>query len=234
MRKRRYRLPILRSMRRPSRRGRTRRVDRSSTNSTPTSDNPYLRSARRAKSSAPRFGDSDAPEVPGFARALRICLVEKYLQFPRPSEPLGILVVYFLWLFIFWVGVFGVSFPLMLLVSPFFVALIFIFSFYILLPTLGAAVRRFHDVGMSGWFVLVFYLVNLALETARSLIEASAVSSGLEGERFFFMTDLSGGSLTLYVLLRLAAFTVQVACIIILCRPGTKGPNKYGPAPWKR
>ena len=195
-------------------------------------DNPYAIGSQSQVVGA-SVGDSDAPEVPGFARALRICLVEKYCNF-RGRASRSEYWWFFLWLFIFWVGVFGVSFPLMLLVSPFFVALIFIFSFYILLPTLGAAVRRFHDVGMSGWFVLVFYLVNLALETARSLIEASAVSSGLEGERFFFMTDLSGGSLTLYVLLRLAAFTVQVACIIILCLPGTKGPNKYGPAPWKR
>ncbi len=39
--------------------------------------------------------------------------------------------------------------------SSFFIALVFLYGLAVLLPGLAVAVRRLHDVGMSGWWILI-------------------------------------------------------------------------------
>lgn len=41
--------------------------------------------------------------------------------------------------------------------------LAFIFSLGVLLPSVGVSVRRFHDIGMSGWWCLIFLIPLVGL-----------------------------------------------------------------------
>jgi len=59
-------------------------------------------------------------------------------------------------------GILGISYavnmPELSLISS-------IYSLAVLLPSLGVAIRRMHDVGKSGWFILVpFYNLYLAVK----------------------------------------------------------------------
>ncbi|WP_010177781.1 DUF805 domain-containing protein [Aquimarina agarilytica] len=50
-------------------------------------------------------------------------------------------------------------------IDPSFVVLSSIYSLAVLVPTIAVAVRRAHDVGVSGWFMLIpFYNLYLAVK----------------------------------------------------------------------
>ena len=75
------------------------------------------------------------------------------------------------------------------------------------LPTLSIGIRRLHDVGRSGWLVLV-----------------PAVPIFLMGAFWFIFWPL----LTVLSLTSLAC----IGYLIYLCaQPGMAGPNQFGPAP---
>lgn len=194
-------------------------------------DNPYAIGSQ-SRVVGRRVGDPDAPEVPGFTRALRICLVEKHCCF-RGRASRSEYWLFFLWWFLFRIGVIVTSFLLILLDSPFYLVPVVVFFLCFFLSMLSATVRRFHDVGLSGWIVVLYELIVFALSAARLAIEETA-ASGLKNEGFFIPTNLSGGSLVLYVILQCVVWALRIGFIVVLCLPGTKGPNKYGPAPWKR
>jgi uncharacterized membrane protein YhaH (DUF805 family) len=75
------------------------------------------------------------------------------------------------------------------------------------LPTLGVAVRRLHDIGRSGWLVLL------------PMIPAFLMA-------FFFF---------LFFPLALLLFGIMLVCsaylIFLYAQPGTPGDNQYGPEP---
>lgn len=99
-----------------------------------------------------------------------------------------------------------------------------IYGLLVLLPTLGVAVRRLHDLNKSGWWwavpiapaVLLYLLIRNATSTLESLWHSNSHSSPL----FALLFKLAVGWLVGYVVL-----------IYWLIQPGTKGPNKYGEEP---
>ena len=76
-------------------------------------------------------------------------------------------------------------------------------SLLLLPPNLGVTVRRLHDRGMSGWWLL---------------LPISAL----------LCAGLTGGALLLGDLLSLS---MCIAYLTILCLPGQPGPNRFGPPP---
>ena len=77
-----------------------------------------------------------------------------------------------------------------------------IFALVHLLPSLGVTVRRLHDTGRSGWWILLFYAVPMVLNATGSPI-LSVVSLAISVWMF-----------------------VELGCL-----KGTAGPNRFGPDP---
>lgn len=77
-----------------------------------------------------------------------------------------------------------------------------------LVPSLAVGVRRLHDTGRSGWWLLIGYgpfLLSLLLTMA--------------------------GSLQLAMILSVLALVGFVALLVFMVMEGTRGPNQYGPDP---
>jgi len=86
----------------------------------------------------------------------------------------------------------------------------------LLAPGVAVTARRFHDVGLSGWFVAVFFLVYLVAGAMFGAGMASGMGTG-------------GDSLTgLAAVLFLAAGAAQLVIALI---PSRAGENQYGPNP---
>ncbi len=83
-------------------------------------------------------------------------------------------------------------------------------SLALLLPNLGIGVRRLHDVGKSGWWIL--------LPLAPWLLMLIC----------FFMFQW-----TLAMIFGLAALACWILLIYWYAQPGTSGQNKFGPEPKK-
>jgi uncharacterized membrane protein YhaH (DUF805 family) len=90
-----------------------------------------------------------------------------------------------------------------------------IFALANLIPYLAVSIRRLHDTGRAGWWVLLGfgpYLIALAL----------MVVGMLTGQ---FGLLAAGG------LLMFAAFIGGIVLLVFMCLPGTSGTNQYGPDP---
>lgn len=77
-----------------------------------------------------------------------------------------------------------------------------------LVPSLAVGVRRLHDTGRSGWWLLIGYgpfLLSLVLTMA--------------------------GSLQLAMILSVLALVGFVALLVFMVMEGTRGSNQYGPDP---
>jgi len=84
-----------------------------------------------------------------------------------------------------------------------------------LIPSIAVGVRRLHDTGRSGWWILLPlgpYILGI-LFVVMGAVSGSLALAGL------------GGVLTLIGLV------CAIVLIVFYCLPGTPGPNKYGPDP---
>jgi uncharacterized membrane protein YhaH (DUF805 family) len=81
-----------------------------------------------------------------FTQAVKTCLMQKYLDFSgRASRP------EFWWFFLFQF--------LVMMVAMMFGKLIYgLAAVALLLPGISAGVRRLHDIGKSGWFLLLGFI----------------------------------------------------------------------------
>ena len=99
-----------------------------------------------------------------------------------------------------------------------------ILALLLFLPLLAVAVRRFHDVGLSGWVLAALWIAGFAgqfiLELRRPIevVESQDGSTRLDFDEVF----LSSMAVSLMVI---------VSEIIICLLPSQSGPNKYGPNP---
>jgi uncharacterized membrane protein YhaH (DUF805 family) len=94
------------------------------------------------------------------------------------------------------------------------------------LPTLGVNVRRLHDTGRSGWWVLLLYLI----ETAAMVF----IFAGVGFDYFITNTLPEEMNLTLISIggiIMLFAIVLAIVMLVWLIKDSTPGPNKYGPNP---
>ncbi|HBF66407.1 MAG TPA: DUF805 domain-containing protein [Clostridium sp.] len=86
-----------------------------------------------------------------------------------------------------------------------------IYSLAVFLPSLGASIRRLHDINKSGWWVLLsmiplaFYLIVIPL----AFVSKTAALGGL-------------------ILISLLCLACSIWLIVLEATPGTPGENKYG------
>ena len=102
-----------------------------------------------------------------------------------------------------------------------------IFGLAILLPGLAVQARRLHDIGKTGWWILVWAAIFIL-----GLIPLSV------GAVIFFVDWAAGGKPDLVIPLVVGALVtlailvaVAVWVIVWMVRQGQDGPNQYGPDP---
>jgi uncharacterized membrane protein YhaH (DUF805 family) len=87
-----------------------------------------------------------------------------------------------------------------------------------------AAVRRYHDIGRSGWWAAVNVIVGL--------VASSTLLVGSGAALFGALGDASNGVENAFVVLAvgggLVGFTDSVWALVWLCMPGKSTPNRWG------
>jgi uncharacterized membrane protein YhaH (DUF805 family) len=97
---------------------------------------------------------------------------------------------------------------------------------FYLWPSIAVHIKRFHDRGMTGWWVLVAALV--------ALVTIALVVYGfvLLGPQLKVAGPITGpGALLIYSGGGVFVATELAAFVILYCLPGQKGANKYGEDP---
>ncbi len=92
----------------------------------------------------------------------------------------------------------------------------------LILPSLGLAVRRLHDIGKSGWWLLGFYVVNIVAGAVMVVGMLPAIQSG-DFEGISFAPVLGGIAICLIN---------SVVFLVWMCKPSVPTENKYGPVPF--
>lgn len=86
-----------------------------------------------------------------------------------------------------------------------------VFMLLLFLPLLGVEVRRMHDIGRSGWWVVAYWILAAALHAGDVLLQDR-------------VTDIE-----------LIGVLVQGGCLLVLLgcfvQAGDAGDNRYGPDP---
>lgn len=137
-----------------------------------------------------------------FQQAIRTCLVQKY--FFRFAGRASRSEFWWFMLFIFLVNLAtGIAFSI--LPATIAASLSLIVSLALLPANLGVSVRRLHDRNMSGWWLLL-PIVSLFLGILSGPASQGPVVSML-------------------------SLALCLAYLIILCMPGTPGPNRFGDDP---
>ena len=106
---------------------------------------------------------------------------------------------------------------------------VLIYPLALFLPYLAVSARRLHDTGRSAWWLFPLMLIFI-LASAVSLVGVVAFSfAGMFGAEVNYSENIG------LVVLTLASAAIAVGCqiiLLVLCgRPGTVGPNRYGPDP---
>ena len=93
---------------------------------------------------------------------------------------------------------------------------------------LTVTVRRLHDVDCNGWFVLLLYVLPIIITE----IEISSLYSvGVAFDSATVSPNVMAGTLKSHLMIIFFVTIALIASIIIYCKPGTEGPNSYGPDP---
>ena len=115
---------------------------------------------------------------------------------------------------------FGLSFLSILI--PIAKYLYILFGLGVFLPYTAVTVRRLHDIGKSGWFLLIFmvviFLISMLMFLIIDIIAPTNESSS--------MTVFIVYSLFVFIVLALAIWL-----IVWLCKDSQPGENKWGPNP---
>lgn len=114
-------------------------------------------------------------------------------------------------------------------VSPFNLLL----ALALFLPTLAVTVRRLHDSGLSGWWVLLVYGLGLASAVVSVVAVVTLVVGAVQGSDLAPDGSDGGAALTVgLVLLGVAAvagLASAVIWLVTMLRASTPGVNRYGP-----
>ena len=104
----------------------------------------------------------------------------------------------------------------------------------LLIPSLAVGVRRLHDIGRTGWWLIMPHVVALIGICAFMVFFGTQIFS-LAGTKE--MTDEQGikfafgmfGSLFLFVVL--PALIAWIVMLVFFVTEGKRGPNRFGPDP---
>ena len=97
-----------------------------------------------------------------------------------------------------------------------------LFGLGVFLPYTAVTVRRLHDMGKSGWFLLVFMVVSFLISLLMFLVKDIITPTNGDNS----MTVLIVYSISIFIILALAIWL-----IVWLCRDSQPGENKWGPNP---
>lgn len=105
-----------------------------------------------------------------------------------------------------------------------------VFGLAVLLPGLAVTARRLHDIGKSGWWILVWFVIGIVglIPVAVGII-AMFLAWGMDWDAVAaeaLITLIVGIALTALIELGL-----MVWVIVWMARQGRSGPNSYGAAP---
>jgi len=85
-------------------------------------------------------------------------------------------------------------------------------------PTLSVIVRRLHDTNRSGWWLLLFYALNILTTIAAFL--TGAMNPGVQ---------VSGAGAVLVAVTAILTLACLIVLLIFMLLPSNPGNNRYGP-----
>ena len=95
-----------------------------------------------------------------------------------------------------------------------------LYSLAVFIPGIAVAVRRLHDIGKSGWLLLIVYLAIIAC--AVSLVVAGIATIG---------GSFSAGMGIGIILPVIIILALAIWMLVLFCTNGDQGENEYGPDP---
>ena len=125
---------------------------------------------------------------------------------------------------------------LVLSLIPYLSILSSLWALAVLIPTLAVTVRRFHDIGKSGWKYLYFlipgliyvgYLMYFIFTVAFPYIK----DGNLDTELMTELLSSNVSSLVIIGVLGLIAIITWIIWIVWMARDSEPGENKWGPNP---
>ncbi len=93
-----------------------------------------------------------------------------------------------------------------------------VYSIFIFLPGFAVTVRRLHDTGRSGWWIVGFWFFLFIIFIISIGVTAHSIEAG----------QTYPGSQVLLIVLMILAFIYAVALFIFLVTDSQSGPNDYG------
>jgi len=112
-----------------------------------------------------------------------------------------------------------------------------LWSLAILIPYLAVTVRRFHDIGKSGWNYLyllipsllyVGYLVYLIIQVGSSVV---GTNGAIDSDVLSSMLMNNSKALLTIAILMIATLIAWIVWIVWMARDSEPGENKWGPNP---
>lgn len=107
-----------------------------------------------------------------------------------------------------------------------------LYSLFVIVPTLALTVRRFHDIGKSGWvyfrFVLAAILVTIVWV---AMILVKAIKSGMSLDPEDMDLATMGQFLVPTMIYGVVMLGIGVWSLVLMVRDSQPGENKYGPNP---
>jgi uncharacterized membrane protein YhaH (DUF805 family) len=102
-----------------------------------------------------------------------------------------------------------------------------------IIPSISLSVRRLHDIGKSGWWMMT--LVGISFIWIIWIISLIDKLSGLEnwgeGKSDAFWEEFLASFLVTGGILAIVGIAITIGWVVWFVRKGDKGPNKYGPDP---
>lgn len=102
---------------------------------------------------------------------------------------------------------------------------------FLVLPSFSVQVRRLHDIGRSGWWVLVMVVLEIISEVLLFVyFGTSAIDLGFK-EQFTKSFELSTALGWTFSISYIVAELLSIALIVFSCIDSNKTENRYGPSP---
>ncbi len=112
------------------------------------------------------------------------------------------------------------------------VMILLLISLFLFIPSLSVTVRRLHDTGRSGKWLLGCILVGGAYKSLSKLMLGSAVVNSMDRLELIkqAFTDLTIGN-GVVLFLGVIDVALSIIMLVFLLQDSDKGENRYGPSP---